>query len=228
MNSDDHHCMPRRHLIASLWLGLLPGCAKSEDDERAKKGLPPLTEDQKRLKQKFRGMKGGQLVVDAFGVKDAVTIFNELGKVFFTASNAAQNANDIRSYGAEFGVPISLRATWRREGVEVNGVIQNPIRVAEQYGIFTGGTVVGDYTVPVAERIPEEVLEGIRNKVGGFRLKIRLHDDGCLIGWDLSRGFNLQYLAGGDFREADRENGIILRKGWYIHPKTGQKIETDF
>ena len=228
MNSDDHHRMPRRHLIASLWLGLLPGCAKSEDDERAKKGLPPLTEDQKRLKQKFRGMKGGQLVVDAFGVKDAVTIFNELGEVFFTRGSVSPTNNSKYSYGAEFGVPISLRATWRRQGDEVNGVIQNPIRATERYGIVAGGTVVGDYTVPVAERIPEEVLEGMRNKVGGFRLKIRLHDDGCLIGWDLSRGFNLQYLAGGDFREADRENGIILRKGWYIHPKTGQKIETDF
>ena len=93
MNSDHHHRMPRRHLIASLWLGLLPGCAKSEDDERAKKGLLPLTEDQKRMKHKFRGMKGGQLVVDAFGVKDAVTIFNELGEVFFTRGSVSPTNN---------------------------------------------------------------------------------------------------------------------------------------
>jgi hypothetical protein len=35
-------------------------------------------------------------------------------------------------------------------------------------------------------------------------------------------------MAGGDFQEATVFNGKVLRKGWYIHPKTGQKIETDF
>jgi hypothetical protein len=34
--------------------------------------------------------------------------------------------------------------------------------------------------------------------------------------------------VGGDFREAEIVNGIAVRKGWYIDPKTGQKIETDF
>jgi hypothetical protein len=76
--------------------------------------------------------------------------------------------------------------------------------------------------------IPDDLLDAMRRGVGGFRLKIRIHKDGPLIGWDLSRGFNLQYFAGGDFREADIENGKVLRKGWYIQPKTGQKIDTDF
>jgi hypothetical protein len=93
---------------------------------------------------------------------------------------------------------------------------------------FYGGTVLGSYTVPVASRIPDDLLDAMREGVGGFGLKIRIHPDGPLIGWELSRGFNLQYFAGGDFREADIENGKVLRKGWYIHPKTGQKIETDF
>lgn len=227
MNKQEDNSMSRRRLLASATM-LLSGCVQSEDDKRAKQGLPPLTEAQQRLSHKFRGMRGGQLVVDAFGVKDAVTIFDELGRVFYSSGSLSRRNRSIYSYGAEFGVPVTLRATWRREGLEVEGVIQNSIRPSGQYGIFTGGTVIGDYTVPVADRIPEEVLEGMRNEVGGFRLKIRLHDDGCLIGWDLSRGFNLQYLAGGDFREADIENGKVLRKGWYIDPKTGQRIETDF
>ena len=33
---------------------------------------------------------------------------------------------------------------------------------------------------------------------------------------------------GGDFREAHIFNGQVIRKGWYIDPKTGQRIETDF
>jgi hypothetical protein len=35
-------------------------------------------------------------------------------------------------------------------------------------------------------------------------------------------------MADGDFQEARIFNGQVIRKGWYIHPKTKQKIETDF
>jgi len=34
--------------------------------------------------------------------------------------------------------------------------------------------------------------------------------------------------AGGDFQEAYIYNGKVLRKGWYIHRKTGERIETDY
>lgn len=215
-------------LAASTALLSLPACSASDDAQRAKAGLPPLTPEQKRLKQKFKGLNGGQLVVDAFGEKEAVTILNEQGRVFYTSDTLSIRNQSVHSYGAEFGVPLTLRAMWRRQGEAVGGVVQNPIRGTERYGIYEGGTVVGDFTVTVAARIPDDLLEAMRKGVGGFRLKLRLHDDGLLVGWDLSRGFNLQYFAGGDFREADIENGKVLRKGWYIHPKTGQKIETDF
>lgn len=96
------------------------------------------------------------------------------------------------------------------------------------------GTIIGDYTVPVAERIPEALLDDLRrNPRGNLRLKIRLADDGVLIGWDIERkGFrectSAEYeMAGGDFREAERCNGKAVRKGWYID-KSGQKIETDY
>ena len=99
---------------------------------------------------------------------------------------------------------------------------------------FYGGTVLGDYTVPVASRIPESLLEERRKNGGGFRLKLRIHPDGPLIGWDLSGklasgpdGSRFRH-AGGDFQEAYIYNGKVLRKGWYIHPKTGERIETDF
>jgi hypothetical protein len=220
----------RRHwlLAASTALLSLPACSASEDAQRTKAGLPPLTPEQRQLRHKFRGLSGGQLVVDAFGEKHAVTILDENDRVFYTSATLSPRNRSKHSYGAEFGVPVTLRAIWRSEGEEVGGVIQNPIRMTQQYGIYEGGTVAGDYTVAVAEQIPEELLDAMRNGVGGFRLKIRIHPDGPLIGWDLSRGFNLQYFAGGHFREADIENGKVLRKGWYIHPKTGEKIETDF
>lgn len=35
-------------------------------------------------------------------------------------------------------------------------------------------------------------------------------------------------MAGGDFREAKIFNGKVVRPGWYIDKKTGQRIETDY
>jgi hypothetical protein len=146
-----------------------------------------LTPEQEKLRHKFRGLHGGQLVVDAFGRKRAVTIRDEQGRVFYTSSVLSPRNRSRHSYDAAFGVPITLRAIWRREGEVVGGVVQNPIRITDQYGIYEGGTVVGDYTVPVASRIPDDLLEELRrNKHVGFRLKLRLHDDGLLVGWDLA------------------------------------------
>jgi hypothetical protein len=176
-----------------------------------------LTNEDEALKAKFRGLRGGQLVVDSFGVKQCVAIDREDGGYFYGRATLSARNNSKHSYSDRFGVPKTLRVTWREGDCRAVGG-----------GAYGGGTVVGDYTVPVASRIPDDVIDGARKGIGGFRLKIRIHDDGPLIAWDLSRGFNLQYLAGGDFREADIENGKVLRKGWYIHPKTGQKIETDF
>jgi hypothetical protein len=206
----------------SFVLGLagLGGCHQVSEALELDGSWAKLSEEDKILRHKFRGMHGGQLVVDAFGEKEGVNIFNEAGKLFFKSSSVSAKNNSKYSYSANFGVPKILSAEWRDPAVEYGG---NALT-----GAYDGGVVIANYTVPVASRIPEEVLKGHRDKVGGFRLKIRLHDDGLLIGWDLSRGFNLQYLAGGDFREADRENGKVLRKGWYIHPKTGVKHETNF
>ena len=105
------------------------------------------------------------------------------------------------------------------------------------------GTVIGDYTVPVAERIPDALLDDLRrDPKGNLRIKIRLKDDGVLVGWDIERrpGFdakrardeNIHYAAeysfvGGDFQERQIKNGKIIQKGWYIN-KNGQKIETDY
>ena len=108
------------------------------------------------------------------------------------------------------------------------------------------GHLYGQWRVPVAERIPDDLLDDLRaNPKGGMRIKFRFHPDGVLLGWDIQRrpGFDpnkrdewgeavyvgpVHSFAGGDFREAEIYNGKVVRKGWYIHPKTGQRIETDF
>ena len=134
-------------------------------------------------------------------------------------------------YGADFGVPKFLRVEWRDKiEKEPDGALKRGLPSRAYYG----GTILGNYTVPVASRIPESLLEDRRRNGGGFRLKIRIHPDGPLIGWDLERGVGTGpdgskfHHAGGDFQEAYIYNGKVLRRGWYIHPKTGQRFETDY
>jgi hypothetical protein len=114
-----------------------------------------------------------------------------------------------------------------------------------EFGAYEG-PVVRDITVPVASRIPDELLEDLRrDPKGGLRLKLRVHPETLLVGWDIERrpGFDPKKLdsfgeavyvapvhsfAGGDFREAKIFNGQVIRKGWYIDPQTGARIETNF
>ena len=106
-----------------------------------------------------------------------------------------------------------IRATWRAGDVQYAG-----------QGVWTGGTVIGDYIVPVAERIPDEVLDYIRKNGGALRIKIRLKDDGILIGWDVEERVPNKYdppynylrysLPGGDFKETRRGNDGKMEPGW--------------
>lgn len=123
-------------------------------------------------------------------------------------------------------MPKFLRVEWRDPASEY--------RAEGRDGAFLGGTIIADHTIPVASRIPDALLEDKRRNGGGFRLKIRIHPDGPLIGWDLERAPGSApdgskfHQAGGDFQEAFIYNGKALRKGWFIHPRTGERIETDF
>ena len=70
--------------------------------------------------------------------------------------------------------------------------------------IWNEGTITGDYTVPVAERISQDVLDSIRSHGGALRLKFRLKPDGVLFGWDIERdggGISKFDMPGGDFLE---------------------------
>jgi hypothetical protein len=93
--------------------------------------------------------------------------------------------------------------------------------------MWKGGTIIGDYTVPVAARIPDEILNYIRASGGALRIKIRLKDNGVLIGWDVeervpkpnwkpgdgAENYIRHSLPGGDFRE-DIYNGKVIDPGW--------------
>jgi len=99
---------------------------------------------------------------------------------------------------------------------------------------WVGGTLMGDYTTTVAERIPREVFEYMRKNGGSLRLKIRVVDGAVLVGWDVEKyvpvegwkpgdgdsGFHY-YMAGGDFREDRVYNGKIVEPGWEHIPPAG-------
>lgn len=229
----------RRQLIQSLAAGgallALSGCASRRSQQPAVPPKPLSPEDQ-ALKEKFAVLKGGgERFVSALSEFEGVNILDENGRYFAAFGGIGPWGGSKSFYGSEFGVPKTLHVTWR-SGDDVR---------MQYNGMFGGGKVVGDYTVEVASRIPEDLLADLRRDPRGtFRLKIRLHDDGVLIGWDIERrpGYDPNNrnkngnpihvpaehsFAGGDFREAHIFNGKPVRKGWYIHPKTGELIETD-
>ena len=192
----------------------------------------PLSAEGAQLKHKFRGLRGGQLRVDSLFRVEGLNIFDEDGYLFFAHSGLTPPDGRITgSYGADFGVPKFLRVEWRENfKMEPDGALKRGL----PGGAYYGGSLLGNYTIPVASRIPDTLLEDKRRNGGGFRLKIRIHPDGPLIGWDLERGIGTGpdgskfHHAGGDFQEAYIYQGQVLRKGWFIHPKTGERIETDY
>lgn len=193
-----------------------------------------LSEENKALRHKFRGIYGGVIRIDAVGyLKEYVTISNERGyRIDGSGTLSPGNVKFSTSMGgAVVSAPIAIRAIWRK-----GPVTYDPTGVG-----WAGGTILGDYTVPVAARIPDELLDSIRESGGALRLKIRLHDEGIYIGWDVEmdlpiRNLPLEYkgsktyiayrMAGGDFREPKISNGEIIRHAWYID-KQGNKIFTD-
>lgn len=97
-------------------------------------------------------------------------------------------------------------ALYDKEIVEKRQIIAATIGIKHQgpWGGQYFGPARGDYTIPIASRIPDEVLQEIRKGGGGLRLKFRLKPDGVLFGWDIERfsgGLPRHSMPGGDFLE---------------------------
>ncbi|MFZ6864505.1 hypothetical protein ACO0K7_17880 [Undibacterium sp. Ji67W] len=170
--------------------------------------------------RRFRGM-GCVLVIDAMRDVEVqgLKFYDDRGSEIYGSATQSLRNRSIFALGGIY-VPVTVRATWR-EGRGWD----------DQKKIWNEGVIIGDYTFPVAERIPEEVLNDIREHGGNLRLKFRVQSDGVLFGWDIERaGRNLSIHSnpGGDFKEAHISRGKVVEKGWYIDKQTGQKIETDY
>jgi hypothetical protein len=200
---------------------LCVGLAVGGCDQQSTVAGEVLSADDRVLAHKFRSISGGELFVDSISEMHGVNIFNERGEYIYGRGTLNPKNNSRHAYNSEFGVPKFIRVVWR-DGYETRdgGSTLNA-------GIYTGGNILGDYTVPVAARYPDELLDAVRAGKGELRLKIRIHEAGPLIGWDMQTPTSTE-LAGGDFREAEIVGGKVMRKGWYVHPKTRERIETDF
>jgi hypothetical protein len=244
----------RRTLIQSLVSApIVVGCERRLPEPKRQENRS-LTQDERKWQYKFRGLNGGELYADAAPEKPGVMIFNETGKLFHMTSLMSVRTNSKHSYGAEFGVPITLRATWRDdEPTEPGKPVNKVINTGDRY---VGGVLLGDVTVPVAERIPDELLDKMRKYQCGFILKLRLTDETLLIGWELRLGRSYPFArdthgnayfrpevddtAGGDFCERRIEplavppEGTLGRKfdlelpDWIRDKKTGQKVLTGY
>jgi hypothetical protein len=128
------------------------------------------------------GRVGLTLVVDAvpgaemLGVEFFIDGDDE--KRFYAKSRMVRTNREIMAFPSAT-VPDTVRVTWRDNAKAIGRPGKS--------GIYYGGPMLGDYTFPVASRIPDAVIKEIRSKGGGLRLKFRLKPDGVLFGWDIER-----------------------------------------
>jgi hypothetical protein len=172
------------------WLALMSLCFCSPGCTTGTASANAAGVDQQR---RFRGI-GLVLVVDAVpgAQMEGVTFHDERGTQVYAKALVSRRTREVMVIGATH-VPELIHVVWRQNG-------QYDFSRATWYG----GTVLGDYSVPVAARIPDAVLRDIRAKPGSLRLKFRLKPDGVLFGWDIERdggGVSRFDSPGGDFLE---------------------------
>lgn len=172
--------------------------------------------------QELRGM--GMVVAYALAPgasqKEGVQAITDAGNRLFGPSLMNQQGGGVSSSGggSKMSFPRWVRVTWREDTTS-----------GERW---TTGKVVGDHKVEVLSRIPEEVFAYVAAAPGrAIVLRFWLQDDGVLFAWDVQVdqvGHHTYTMHGGDFQAAERFNGKIVKKGWYIDKKSGEKIETDY
>jgi hypothetical protein len=262
-------------LISALGLGGISACSQPAPRVAQR----TYTEEEQRRMHKFRGIGGAEWFLSTLSELNYIHIYDQDGKIVSAPSGLRGQGNIKFRIGQ---IPIRLKVTWRIQD-PLNPIVDRGRGPASSVNreVWSGGKLTGTFEIPVANRIPDDLLDDLRrDPKGSLRVKIRLHREGVLLGWDIERrpGFDpkkrdsfgeIAYVApgwvktGGDFKEArflewlesangtlikapDKRsingvvppelaargirlrNGFLFEPGWYIHPKTGQRIETDF
>jgi hypothetical protein len=171
--------MKRRKMLASLPLFTILGACGST-------GKP----------QSDRELKGMGMVIKydlapGAAPKSGVEALTDAGNRLFGPSTLThRNPGTSSMASAKMSFPRRARITWREN--------------TEPGKYWTTGTVVGDYTVEVLSRLPDELFSQV--KAGPRRaivLWFRLADDGVQFAWEIQVGGGqggYQYIHhGGDF-----------------------------
>lgn len=227
----------RRRLLQygmCTWITPLSGCQPAAPPT----GEVHYTDEEKVQMHRFRGIAGFELTIDGMREPLAAVILDDTGYPITTSNYSAErDAKYLRATGAT-GPMSCLSVKVYQKDAAGDGC-------GPKGELLLKGKLLGEYKVPIAKRIPDELLVDLRKNGGGLRIKVRLHRDGVLVGWDIERrpGYDprkrdqwgsavyvapVHSFAGGDFREAEIINGKAVRKGWYLHPKTSERIDTDF
>jgi hypothetical protein len=130
--------------------------------------------------------------------KRGVTAVSDTGGILFSPMVQMSFNESINGYygGLNGAFPRRVRVTWRTG---------DDIDFDKINGGWKGGRVVGDYTVDVLDRIPEDVFAYTRAKRGrSIVLHFRLKDDGVQFAWDVQEASAIGHvwiykLRGGDF-----------------------------
>lgn len=164
-----HQPIKRKLLAMLAGLPLFTACVPAEvraarkaGEERRKAYYNSLSPKEQATLQRFRGI-GIQLVVDAVeGAKmEGVKIDSDNGYSIFSSGSVSQGKSISDAGSAR--VPLWVRVVWRDKPKAIWG---------KDGGIDWDGPIIGDYTIPVAERIPDEVVESLRNDPrGSLRIK---------------------------------------------------------
>jgi hypothetical protein len=201
-----------------------------------------ISEAEQVRMNRFHGVTSAEWTHSTLSELSYIHIYDQDGHIITAPSGL------VGQGGGSFAInriPIRLKVTWREQD-PLNPIINRGRGPGVYSEAWSGGKITGSFEIPVADRIPDELLDDLRrDRKGSLRIKIRLHRDGVLLGWDIERRPEYDrknrdifgeavYVAaehsfyGGDFREGEIINGKPVRMGWYIHPKTGQRIETPY
>lgn len=152
--------------------------------------------------------------------KEGVEAYTDEGYRLFRTSILNGKNGGLSSFGGTVPFPRWVRVTWRKNTDQEKGLY------------WTTGTVVGDHRVEVLSRIPTEAFELSNSRtMTPLVIRFRVGDDGVQLSWQVRDQTSVPFkvlMHGGDFMAAEIYNGKVVRKGWYIHPVTGQKIEVDY
>ena len=154
----------------------------------AQTGKPQTTRDLKGM-----GMVIRYELAPGASEKEGVSALTDAGNSLFGKSilDVRSGGTSTSGGGTNMSFPRWVRVTWRKNTV-----------AGERW---TTGTVVGDYTIEVLSRIPDEVFRYVAAAPGRvIKLIFRIKDDGVLLAWEVQetspRGHSWVFkMHGGDF-----------------------------